>query len=378
MEPEVLIPDYMENSTMKKLQSLSMSLLVVMLAACAPALPKIISKELNLYAFSEYVPQDLIDGFEKETGVTVNYESYATNEEMTAGMQNAPGKYDVIVPSDYAVEQLIQSGSLRALDLSLIPNSKNINKDFLHPFFDPGGETGNADKKYSVPYLWGTTGIVYNRSKISTPITSWSDLWRPELSGHIVVLDDSREMMGVALLSLGYDKNETNLAKLAEARDKLKKLAPGIVAFDAETPEDYLLSGEAWVGVVYNGNAALAERQDPDLIYTLPTEGAGFWIDNMAIPVDAPHSDAAIAFVNYVLDSKNGALLIRDYPYSTPNDGTLNYLEASDVVFYNSYTKSLASNPPEDALLKAKLVRNIDPESAAVYDQFWAEVTSSQ
>jgi len=361
--------------------SLLTLLLAVLIAACNAASPVVTSKELNIYAFSEYIPQTLIDGFEKETGVNVNYETYDTNEEMIAGLNVAPAKYDLIVPSDYAVELLIQTDSLLALDLNLIPNTKNIKTEFIHPYFDPGGEandTGSADKKYSLPYLWGTTGILYNRAKVSSPITSWSDLWRPEFAGHIVVLDDAREMMGIGLLTLGYDKNETNPGKLTEAHDKLKELAPGIIAYDAESPEDFLLSGEAWVGVLYNGDAALAEKADPDLIYILPSEGAGFWIDNMAIPSDAPHSDAAIAFMNYILIPENGAVLIHEYPYSTPNAGTLDYIKADDVVFYYSYTNSLASNPPEAVLASAKLVRNIDQESAGLYDELWEDVKSGQ
>jgi len=356
------------------------ALLAAFLAACGTAAPQLTSKELNLYAFSEYIPQSLIDGFEKQSGVKVTYDSYDTNEEMIAGMQSAPGKYDLIVPSDYAVEELIQSKALLPLDLTMIPNAKYIKDDFSHLYFDPGGDpsaSGNTGKKYSLPYLWGTTGISYDKTKITTPITSWQDLWRPEFAGHLVVLDDAREMMGIALLALGYDKNDLNPSRLAEARDKLKELAPGIVAYDAEAPEDYLLSGQAWVGVVYNGNAALAQRQNADLVYSLPEEGAGFWIDNMAIPADAPHPDAARALMNFLLEPNNGAVLIHEYPYSTPNSGTLDYIKANDVDFYYSYINSLASNPPEAALQKAKLVQYIEPGIADLYESFWAEVKST-
>jgi len=348
---------------------------LVLLAACGPSNAQPSSKELNLYAFSEYIPQSLIDGFEKESGVTVTYDSYDTNEEMIAGLKNAPGKYDLVVPSDYAVEELIQTQGLLPLDLKTVPNAKYIKEDFAHPYFDPAGDPG---QKYSLPYLWGTTGISYNQTKISTPITSWQDLWRPELAGHLVVLDDAREMMGIALLALGYDKNELNPGRLAEARDKLEELAPGIVAYDAEAPENYLLSDEAWVAVLYNGNAALAERQDPDLVYSLPQEGAGFWIDNMAIPSNASHPDAALAFMNFILKPENGAVLIHEYPYSTPNAGTLDYIKANDVDFYYSYINSLASNPSEDALQKSKLVRYIDPAIAGLYEEYWAQVKSTK
>lgn len=358
-------------------------ILINSLAACAPKGPTVTSTELNLYGFSEYVPEDVISGFEQATGIMVNYETYSTNEELLAGLKDKPGKYDLILPSDYAVEQLINQNALLALDLETIPNYNNIDTAFLHPYFDPGGDTSGRrpvlrNEKFSLPYLWGTTGIVYDSTKVSEPITSWNDLWRPELSGHLVVLDDAREMMGVALLSLGYDKNETNPARLAEARDKLIKLAPGIVAFDAETPEDYLLAGTAWVGVVYNGNAALAERENPNLVYVLPEDGAGIWFDNMAIPADAPHPDAALAFINYVLEAKNAALLVEAFPYSTPNIAALEYLQKNDAATYDAYVASLASNPPQDALLGAKLIKNLNAMTAQLYEEYWALVKSNR
>ena len=371
---------------MKRYQTSAAILLIViwggMLAACAPATPRITSSELNLYAFSEYVPEELIANFEKETGVKVNHKTYATNEEMLDGLAGKPAAYDLIIPSDYAVEILIDQKALLPLDLSTMPNYDNLDPSFLSPYFDPGGVTssrpGDKNEKFSMPYLWGTTGILYDPTKVSTIITSWEDLWRPELAGHIVVLDDSREMMGAALLTLGYGKNETNQARLDEARNKLKELSPGVIAFDAETPENYLLSGEAWVGVVYNGNAALAERVKPDLVYVLPSEGAGFWIDNMAIPADAPDPDAALAFINFVLKPENGALLVRDYPYYTPNVGALDYLKLNNANLYNAYIGSVASNPPEDALLSAKLVKKVDVITAELFEEYWADVKSAQ
>lgn len=366
---------------------LALSLLLVLfsgtLAACAPKTPEVTSTELNLYGFTEYVPEEVIAGFEKDTGIKVNYQTYSTNEEMLAGLKDKPGKYDLILPSDYAVEQLINQNALLALDSETIPNYNNIDIAFLHPYFDPGGDTSGRrpvlrNEKFSLPYLWGTTGIVYDKTKVSDPITSWADLWRPELAGHIVVLDDAREMMGIALLSLGYDKNETDPKRLAAARDKLIELAPGIVAFDADAPEDYLLSDKAWVGVMYNGNAALAERANPNLVYVLPEEGAGIWFDNMAIPADAPHADAALAFMNYVLEPANAALIIQAYPYSTPNRVALDYLEKNDAAFYNEYIASLASNPPQDALLGATLVKNLNPTASQLYEDYWATVKSSR
>ena len=358
-------------------------LLFVFFSACAPSAPTATSTELNLYAFSEYIPVDLIAGFESSTRITVNYDTYATNEEMLAVLHDKPGKYDLVIPSDYAVEELIEQNALLPLDLGRVPNYDNINTAFLNPYFDPGGSTSGRrpamrNEKFSLPYLWGTTGILYDPTKVSEPITSWEDLWRSDLAGHIVVLDDAREMMGAALLTLGYDKNETNPTRLAEARDKLKELAPGILAFDAETPQDYLLSGQAWIGVMYSGNAALAQRQNPDLVYILPKEGAGIWFDNMAILAGAPHADAALVFMNYVLDPHNAYLLIKEFPYSTPNQGALDYLKTNDTSLYETYIDNLASNPPQDALLGAKLVKRVNASAASLYEEYWSVVKSSR
>lgn len=356
-----------------------LAILAVMIASCAPPTVAVTSSELNLYAFSEYVPAALIAGFEQETGVKINLETYATNEEMLAGLRNKPGRYDLIIPSDYAVEELIASDALQPLDLGLIPNYNNVDAAFLSPYFDPGGDTSGRrpamrNEKFSLPYLWGTTGIAYNTTRVSAPITRWEDLWQPELAGHIVVLDDSREMMGITLQTLGYDKNETSASHLEEARDKLLEIAPGILAFDAETPEDYILSGQAWVGVMYSGNAAIAALANPDIVYILPEEGAGIWFDNMAIPVDAPHSDAALAFMNYVLSAEGGSELIKAFPYSTPNTAALAYLKKNDAQFYEAYVSSVASTPPQDALLGAKLVKRVSEASAGLYERYWSEV----
>ncbi|MEW5987655.1 MAG: spermidine/putrescine ABC transporter substrate-binding protein [Chloroflexota bacterium] len=357
-------------------------LTIGLLAACAPAAARLTSTELNLYGFTDYVPADLLAGFEAETGVKVTYDTYSTNEEMLAGLAANPGRYDVIIPSDYAVEILINQDALQPLDLALIPNYNNVDPAFLTPYFDPGGATAGRrpafrNAKYSLPYQWGTTGIAYDATQVSEPLTSWADLWRPELAGHLVVLDDAREMMGLALQVLGYDRNETNAARLAEAQTKLKELAPGVIAYDADAPEAYLLSGEAWAGVVYNGNAALATRQNPNIVYVFPAEGAGIWFDNLAIPAGAPHPDAAAAFINYVLAPENSALITRDFPYSNPNAAALDFLQENDPDLYAAYTGSNASNPSPDALAGARLVKDVGPATSALYEQLWAEITGN-
>jgi spermidine/putrescine-binding protein len=351
---------------------------VLLVTGLSPGL----AQTLSIYAFSEYLPGDLITGFESATGTKVSLETYASNEEMLAGLAANPTKYDLIIPSDYTVEILRKQNALLPLDLEQIPNYNNIQVDFLTPYFDPGGlstkRPGRDNAKYTLPFQWGTTAIAYNKEKISTPIMSWNDLWKPEFAGHIVVLDDSREMLGMALLSLGYSKNETDIVKLAEAKDKLKHLAPSIIAYNSETPETYLISGEAWLGVMYNGNAALAQRQNPNIDYVFPKEGAGIWFDNMAIPKNAPNPKAAMQFMNYVLEPANSVIITRDFPYSNPNQKALAFLKSSDPSALESYQKSSITNPPKDVLDNAKLVKNVGDAASQLYEQYWKDVKATQ
>lgn len=351
---------------------------LLLLAACTPpAAP--VSKELHLYTFAAYLPEALITGFEQKSGIKVTVDTYVNNEELLAKLAANPTAYDLLIPTDYAVEILINSDSLLPLDLAKIPNYNNIERAFLSPYFDPGGATAGRrpaarNQKFSLPFQWGTTGIAYDTAKISDPLTSWADLWRPDLQGHLVVLDDSRELLGIALLTLGFDKNSTNPAQLVAARDKLAALTPGVIAFDSAEPEKYLLSGEAWAGVVFNGNAALAQQANPQITYVFPKEGVGIWFDNMVIPAQAPHADAALAFINYVLAPENSLLITEKFPYSNPNQAALAYLQETQPERYAAYMDNPITNPPAATLDAARPVKNVGEATSAIYQQYWEEV----
>lgn len=350
-----------------------------LLSGCSTSPSTAIGSELSVYSFAEYLPAELLQNFEKETGVKVTLATYANNEELLAELETHPTQYDVIIPSDYAVEILINNDALQPLDLTKIPNYNNIEPSFLSPYFDPGGVSTSRrpaarNQKFTLPYLWGTTGIAYDTTKVTDPITSWADLWRPELAGHLVVLDDAREMVGLTLLTLGYDKNSTNAEQIAAAGEKLKQLAPGIIAFDSAKPEQYLLSGEAWAGVVFNGNAALANQANPNIRYVFPQEGAGIWFDNLAIPTGAPHSEAAYAFINYLLAKEQGALILEEFPYSSPNQAAIETLKESKPDLYQAYIDNPINNPAQDVVSAAKLNKNLKSEASARYEQTWAAI----
>jgi spermidine/putrescine transport system substrate-binding protein len=327
---------------------------------------------MNIYGFEGDLPANVLRKFEKEFGGLVTYEAYSSNEEMLFGLEATPGRYDLIIVSDYAVEMLIARQGLRPLDLSAIPNQVNIQPAFLTPAFDPGGAI-----KYTLPFQWGTTGIAYDRTKISPPLVSWRDLWRPELAGHLSVLDDPREMLGIGLQVLGYDRNSVDPRQLAAARDQLKTLAPGIVAFDADYPERRLISGETWAAAIYSGDAALAARGNANIVYVLPQEGGGLWFDNLAIPVAAPHPELAQCFIDFMLRADVGAGMLNDLPYGTSNQAALDYAREHLPELYREYIDNPASNPPPDAVAKTKPLVHISEDASRLYEQYWAEVRAA-
>ncbi len=333
------------------------------------ASPVVTSKELNIYAWSEYIPQEVLDAFAAEYKVKVNYDTYASNEELLAKLQAGKTSYDVIIPSDYAVGIMAAQDMLEPIDLGHIPNFVNVDDTFKNPLFDPGN-------KYTVPYQWGTTGIAVNTAKVTKPITKFADLWDPSLKGKLVLPDDEREVIGMALLVLGYDKNSTDPAQLEAAKQKLIELKPNIKLYDSDSPKTALLSGEVNVGVVYNGEAKLANEEDPNITYVLPEEGAGLWYDNLAIPKGAPHKDSATAFMNFVLRPDMSILITKFFPYSSPNKAALELLKTQDPEIYKQYMESPATNPPADAIKKAHLVIDVG-DATKLWDEVWTEVKGS-
>ena len=331
--------------------------------------PVVTSKEINIYAWSEYVPQELMDAFAKEYKVKVNYDTYASNEEMLAKLQAGKTSYDVIIPSDYTVGIMIGQKMLEPMDLDHIPNFVNVDDQFKNLPFDPGNQ-------YSVPYQWGSVAIAVNTAKVTKPITKFADLWDPAYKNKLVVLDDEREIIGMALLVLGYDKNSVDPAQLEAAKKKLIELKPNIKLYDSDSPKTALLSGEVVAGVVWNGEAALAHQENPKITYVLPEEGMGVWYDNLAVPKGAPHKDAATAFINYVLRPDMSVMITKFFPYSSVNKAALDLLKTEDPDAYKQYMEFPATNPPADAVKKGHIVKDVG-DATPLWDKVWTEVKGS-
>ena len=274
-------------------------------------------KELNLYNWADYVAKTTIPGFEKQTGIQVTQDYFSSNEELLAKLRAGGTGYDVIVPSDYMVAIMIKSDVLQPLDKSKIPNFKNIGEDFRGLPYD-------QDNEYSVPYQWGTTGILYNRKEIGQLEDSWEPMWSPEFREEIGMLNDERETPGAALYKLGYSVNATSDEQLGEAEAELKKQKPLLRGyFDSTQNRPLVQNGDLLLGHVFSGDAFLALSENDDLDYIIPKPAATRWTDNMAIPAGAEHPDNAHKFINYILDAKVGAALSNYTYYNTPNEAAL-------------------------------------------------------
>jgi spermidine/putrescine-binding protein len=251
------------------------------------------------------------------------------------------------------------------LDAEKLPNLSNLDPGLIAAY----GETTS----YVVPYQMGTQAIVYNSETVETPPTSWADLWNPEYEGRIVAVDDSRVVIGAALLTLGYGVNDTDPAHLEEAKEKLLELMPNIRVFDSDSPKTPLVAGDVDLGIVWNGEAFLTAQEAPEFEYVFPEEGSIIFYDGMAIPTTAPHPDIAYAWFNYLLQGDTNWLTLVDYPYTNPNKAALEYAQANQPEVYEAYISSPITNTPAEEFAKGHDVIDIG-EALPLYDEIWTEI----
>ncbi len=331
---------------------------------------KVTSKELNLYVWTEYIPTEWKECFELAYGVKINHDEYSSNEDMYAKLSAGGSAYDLIQPTDYIVSLMIRNGMLQKLDKSKLSILNNLDSAYMNQPFDPGNE-------YTIPYEGGLDAIVYNADAVTTAPKSYADLWNPEYAGRIVLLDDSRVVIGMTLLTLGYDVNTKDPAQLEEAKTKLAELIPNVKLFDSDSPKTALIAGDVDLGIVWTGEAYTANQENPDFAFVYPTEGAVIWQDNWAIPADAPHLDAAYAWINYTMQGNLFYLMLRDFPYLNPDMAALEFAKANFPDLYNPFMDSNITNPPADAIQKAHRVDDVG-DATPLYDQIWTEIKGGQ
>jgi len=324
------------------------------------------STELNLFVWTEYFPQDMLDCFEMVYGITLNRDEYSSNEEMYAKLSAGGTAYDLAQPTDYIVPLMIRQGLLQQLDHAQMPNMKNFDEGWMDQEFDPGN-------KYSVPYLAGTDAIVVNTDAVENVPQSWADLWKPEYAGKMVFLDDSRSVIGLTLLTLGYDVNTTDPAQLEEAKAKLAELVPNIKLFDSDSPKTALIAGDVDLGMTWTFEALAAQQEVPSIQYIYPTEGAILWQDNWVMLKDAAHADAAYAWLNYIMQGDVFWLTLIDYTYTNPNKAALEFAKANHPDVYSAYADSPITNPPPEVIANGHGIQDVG-DATPLYDDIWVEV----
>jgi len=347
--------------------------LLVLISACTPTpeadreppteiAPDAESSVLNIHNWYDYIDESILTDFEEKFGITINYTNFESNEELIDELMAGPVDYDLVVPSDYAVEILRNEGIFGSLDKSNIPNFTNLSPTFINPAYDPGN-------RYCIPYQWGTTGIGYNIQATGIEITGWNDVFNPSFKGRIALLDDPRETLGAILLYLGYSPNTTNQLQINEAVEFLKTNSALIARYIADSEEIILATGEIDIAHEYSGEVFVAMEEYPEFHYVIPKEGAMIWSDNLCLLADAPNKENAEKFLNYLLEAEVGAALSNYLRYATPNQASLPLINEAD-------RNNPALYPTNEVL--ARLFFFADVGSATkLYEDAWNDVISS-
>lgn len=330
------------------------------------------SNELYVYNWGEYIDEEVIELFEEETGIQVTYDLFETNEEMYPVIEAGAVQYDVVCPSDYMIQKMAENGLLAELNYDNIPNISQINPVYLEKSrgFDP-------ENKYSVPYCWGTVGILYNTSMVALEDVpdEWSDLWDEKFKGEILMQDSVRDAFMVALKSLGYSMNTTDETQLQEAKNLLIQQKPLVQAYVIDQVRDKMLGGEAAIGVIYSGEMLYLQEEaerlnlDFDLEYVIPKEGTNIWIDSWVIPSNAKNKKNAEKWINFLCRPDIAKRNFEYITYATPNQGAFELLEEET-------RNNKAVFPDPDALDNCEVFQYLGDEDDARYNELWKEVKS--
>ena len=290
--------------------------------------------EVIVYNWGEYIDPDTIDMFEEETGIKVVYDEFETNEIMYPKVESGAASYDVVCPSDYMISKMIENDMLAQLNFDNIPNArKNIGAQYFEQ-----SKSFDHDNQYSVPYCWGTVGILYNKTMVEEPITSWAQLWDEKYSDNILMQDSVRDAFMVAEKLNGFSMNTVDPAELETAKNSLIEQKPLVQAYVIDQVRDKMIGGEAAIGVIYSGEAIYTQRENPDLEYVIPEEGTNVWIDSWVILKDAPNKENAEKFIDFMCRDDIALKNFEYITYSTPNDAareliTDEYIKNSDIAF---------------------------------------------
>ncbi|EPY14269.1 MULTISPECIES: ABC transporter substrate-binding protein [Paenibacillus] len=318
---------------------------------------------LNLYSWADNFDMDMIKKFESENNVKVNYAIFANNEELLAKLKAGGANYDLIQPSDYMVASMIKQDLLEPLDLNHIPNFQYVTDRFKNPEFDPGN-------KYSIVYTWGVTGIAYNTKYVKQAPTDWADLWKDEYKGKVLLLDDNREILGMALKKAGKSNSSQNEAEINAAVDDLRKLVPNVLAFDTDNIKQKMIAEEGWIGTVWSGDASVIHGENPDVAFMIPKTGSTIFSDNYAIPKGTKNKELAEKFINFMLDPENSAKNYEAIGYSNP-------VTKAKEHHSKEYLDNKMINLTDEELNRTEWLGDVG-KNIQLYDRLWTELKSGR
>jgi len=316
------------------------------------------SQKIVIYNWTEYIPAKVLSAFTKETGIQVEYATYESNEAMYAKVKLLDGKgYDLVVPSTFYVEKMHKEGLLQAIDKSQLTNVDNLDPALMNKPYDP-------DNRYSIPYLWGSTAIAVNGKDLdASKITRWSDLWKPEYAGKLMLMDDVRDNFLMALKVAGFENNTTDENEIRQAYEKLKALRPSIKMFNSDAPKVPFIQGNVSLGVIWNGEAYMAQEEMDDLVYIYPEEGAVLWVDSFVIPKGAANVENAHKFIDFMLRAESAKAAIEELGYAAPNTAAMPLLDEAlrnnKIVF-----------PDEEDIAKGSFHQDLG-DAILIYEKYW-------
>lgn len=329
--------------------------------------------EVYVYNWGEYIDEEVISMFEEETGIKVVYDMFETNEDMYPVIEAGGRTYDAVCPSDYMIQKMLENDMLAEINFNNVPNIDQIDPEYMErsKSFDP-------ENKYSVPYCWGTVGILYNTSMVAPEDvpTKWSDLWDEKFNGEILMQDSVRDAFMVALKSLGYSMNSADRAELEEARDLLIQQKPLVQAYVIDQVRDKMIGGEAAIGVIYSGEMLYVQEEvanqglDYTLEYVIPEEGTNVWIDSWVIPANAKNKENAEAWINFMCRPEIAKMNFEYITYPTPNKGAFDLLD-------EDLQNNKAVFPDIESLDNCEVFQYLGDEVDTIYNDFWKEVKSN-
>lgn len=321
--------------------------------------------QVIVYNWGEYLDPEVLEIFEDETGIKVIYDEYETNEIMYPKVEAGAVAYDVVCPSDYMIQKMIDNDLLAEINFDNIPNIKNIGKTYMEQSreFDP-------ENKYSVPYCFGTVGILYNKTMVDEPVDSWSILWNEKYKDNILMQDSVRDAFAAALKYKGYSLNSTTESELQEAKNLLIEQKPLVQAYVIDQVRDKMIGDEAALGVIYSGEAIYTQRENSNLEYVIPKEGSNVWIDSWVIPKNAPNMENAEKFINFLCREDIALMNFEYITYSTPNEAARAMIEDEEI-----RTSKIAFPEPE-ALVNCETYQYLGEDMDALYNGLWKEVKS--